>query len=241
MPARKYSWQCILICVAVLFPCGFFQSKLLGQHFNSSDSLNFNLPAQNTGVSIIAVGDVMLGSWIIPILNEKGSSYPFAHTSPYLQSADIAFANLEAPFTQDGEAFEKKYNFKVPPEYAQGIRTAGMDVVSLANNHIMDYGQTGLVSTIKILDEIGMQHCGAGLNLNQAHQPAVLKVNDKTIAFFAYSMTFPVEFYAKSDSSGTAYPEPELMQCALLTWEELVDFTVVSFHWSAEKLEIPKD
>ncbi|MFQ5770888.1 MAG: CapA family protein, partial [bacterium] len=104
-----------------------------------------------------------------------------------------------------------------------------------------DYGEMGLVSTIKTLDEIGVQHCGAGMNLNQAHQPAVLKVNDKTIAFFAYSMTFPVEFYAKSDSSGTAYPEPELMQCALLTWEELVDFTVVSFHWSAEKLEIPKD
>ena len=54
-------------------------------------------------------------------------------------------------------------------------------------------------------------------------------------------MTFPTEFYAKKDTAGTAYPEPELMQQSLKFWDNLVDFTIVSFHWGAEKRETPKD
>ena len=189
----------------------------------------------------IAVGDVMLGSWVTPVLEEHGSSYPFENTLVYLRNADLAIANLEAPFTRDGEPFEKKFNFKVPPKHAVGLRAAGFDVVTLANNHIMDYGETGLNSTIETLDRIGVKYCGAGPNLNKAHAPAVLETQGRRVAFFGYSMTFPKEFYAKDDSSGTAYPEPELMSASLSAWEDSVDFIVVSFHWGAEKSETPKD
>lgn len=192
-------------------------------------------------VSIVAVGDVMLGSWVTLILNQKGAFYPFEKTSNYLQSGDVSIANLEAPFTQEGEAFDKKFTFKVPPEHAQGLSEAGIDVVTLANNHIMDFGENGLISTIETLEKEGLKHCGAGLNLKEANQPAVIEIRGKKIAFFGYSMTFPQEFYAKEDSSGTVYPEPDLMTKTLTAWEDSVDFTVVSFHWSAEKLDFPKD
>jgi len=195
----------------------------------------------NPGISIAAVGDVMLGSWVIPVLAELGADHPFKKTDRYLEAADVAIANLEAPFTEDTVAFEKKYNFKVPPKYASGLLSGGFDVVTLANNHIMDFGEGGLLSTIQTLDRIGIKHCGAGKDLYEAHRPAVIESNGKKIAFFGYSMTFPTEFYAKKDSSGTAYPEPELMQHALEVWENFVDFTVVSFHWSAEKRDTPKD
>ena len=195
----------------------------------------------NPGISLAAVGDVMLGSWVIPVLAEQGADYPFKKTDRYLETAGVAIANLEAPFTEDTLAFEKKFNFKVPTKYASGLLAGGFDVVTLANNHIMDFGEGGLLSTIETLDEIGIRHCGAGGNLYEAHQPAVFETNGKRIAFFGYSMTFPTEFYAKKDSSGTAYPEPELMQHSLEVWENFVDFTVVSFHWSAEKRETPKD
>lgn len=195
----------------------------------------------NPGISLAAVGDVMLGSWVIPVLAEHGADYPFKKTYRYLETADVAIANLEAPFTEDTVAFEKKFNFKVPPKYARGLLSGGFDVVTLANNHIMDFGEGGLLSTIQTLDRIGIKHCGAGQDLHEAHQPAVIESNGKKIAFFGYSMTFPTEFYARKDSSGTAYPEPELMQHALEVWENFVDFTVVSFHWSAEKRDTPKD
>lgn len=195
----------------------------------------------DTNVSIVGVGDLMLGSWVTPILQREDVSYPFRGTSHYLRSGDVTIANLEAPFTTGGEPFEKKYNFKVPPELANGLKPAGISLVTLANNHIMDYGETGLLSTLETLEQLQIKYCGAGRTLAEANQPAIVQMRDKQIAFFGYSMTFPTEFYASDTTSGAAYPEPELLQQTLEAWEKHVDYTVVSFHWSAEKLEIPKD
>ncbi|NIR52038.1 CapA family protein [candidate division KSB1 bacterium] len=220
---------------------GFPVVFLFGQERYVSSPIVLDPPNLMGVISVVAVGDVMLGSWIEPHLKYNGPSYPFEKTVAYLKSADLATANLEAPFTVDGEPFPKKYNFKVPPEYAAGLRGAGFDVVTLANNHMLDFGEQGLSSTLETLDNLGVKYSGAGRNLHEAHQPAILEVGQKTAAFFGYSMTFPKEFYAKEDSSGTAYPEPELMTANLEAWENAVDFTVVSFHWSAEKLEIPKE
>ena len=205
-----------------------------------SPTLASNHPAGNVEISITAVGDVMLGSWVTPVLAQRGAVYPFEASLPYLQSADFTIANLEAPFTREGEPFEKKFNFKVPPEYARGLKDAGIDVVTLANNHILDYGAIGLVSTMATLDTFGIKYSGAGRNWREAHQPTVVEIRGKRIAFFGYSTTFPTEFYAHGDSAGTAYPEAEAMQSALREWDERADFVVASFHWSAEKLEIPK-
>jgi poly-gamma-glutamate synthesis protein (capsule biosynthesis protein) len=207
---------------------------------SSSTTLASNRAARHEEISIVAVGDVMLGSWVTPVLVQRGVLYPFEATLPYLRGADAAIANLEAPFTRDGEPFEKQFNFKVPPEHARGLKNAGLDVVTLANNHILDYGTVGLVSTMATLDTFGLKYSGAGRNWREAHQPTVIEVRGKTIAFFGYSTTFPTEFYARGDSAGTAYPEAKTMQSALREWDARVDFVVASFHWSAEKLEIPK-
>lgn len=229
---------CKIACMADIAFCF---SPLFCQSQNFAGSTSLDPPELEDTISIVAVGDVMLSSWVVQTLSELGALYPFIHTVPYLKNGDIAIANLEAPFTLADAPFKKKYSFKVPPKHAIGIKDAGLDVVTLANNHIMDFGEAGLISTIRTLDRVGVKHCGAGTNLEEAHQPAVVTVDGKKIAFFGYSMTFPTEFYAKEDSSGTAYPEPELMPSYLAAWEELVDYTVVSFHWSAEKLENPKD
>ena len=192
-------------------------------------------------ISIVAVGDVMLGSWVEPVLQKEGAEYPFKATAAILHSADVSIANLEAPFTLSGDPFEKKFNFKVDPKFAIGLKSGGIDVVTLANNHIMDFGEEGLISTIKTLDSLGLKHSGAGMNAGQAHRPVVVGVKDLRIAFFGYSMTFPTEFYASEDSSGTAYPEEAVIIKNLQAWRDSVDFIVTSFHWSAEKLETPKE
>lgn len=183
----------------------------------------------------------MLGSWVTPILQREGASYAFRETTSYLRGGDVAIANLEAPFTIGGEPFEKKFNFKVPPELAHGLKQAGISVVTLANNHIMDFGEVGLRSTMNTLKRVQIKFSGAGRNLAEANQPALVTVRGRKIAFFGYSMTFPTEFYAGPDSSGAAYPEPVLLQKTLSAWKRHVDHIVVSFHWSAEKREVPKD
>ncbi len=197
--------------------------------------------AEISPILVAAVGDVMLSSWVEPVMAEKGPLYPFLGTLPYLQHADVAIANLEAPFARSGTPFEKRFNFKVAPRYAVGLRQAGIDVVNLANNHILDFGEEALRTTLHTLDSLGVAHCGAGESLKAAHQPVVIERGGRKIALFGYSMTFPTEFYARDDSAGTAYPEPEMMQSALAAWDKKVDFIVVSFHWGAEKRETPKD
>lgn len=234
-----------LIFCFINFVDSFFDDNLVSaqhrQMFRTTEPSHAICGDFQSEVSVVAVGDVMLGSWVTSVLSEKGYLYPFELTSRVLRSGDATIANLEAPFTVDGEPFEKKYNFKVPPDYVQGLKEAGFTVVSLANNHIMDFGETGLLSTMSALESVGVKYCGAGLNLARAARPAVVELSGKKIAFFGYSMTLPKEFYATEDSSGTAYPGPNLMVESLTAWEDSVDFTVVSFHWSAEKLETPKD
>ncbi len=191
-------------------------------------------------ISIVAVGDVMLGSHVIGVIEQRGVEYPFAKTSGYLESAHVAIANLEAPFTSRGEPFEKKFNFKVPPRFARSLVLGGIDAVTLANNHTLDYGLEGLSNTMETLDTLGVFYSGAGMNAQQAHEPVVLNVDGKRVALFGYSMTFPTEFYATKDSVGTAYPEPERLRASLTKWRDKVDFIVTSFHWGAEKRETPK-
>gem|GEM_PF-424972 len=215
-------------------------SSVTGQVTDNSPPYDFKKLHAVTEVSIAAVGDLMLGSHVIPIVESEGVTYPFQRTGHYLKSADIAIANLEAPFTTRGEPFEKKFTFKVPPEFSTGLKLGGIDVVNIANNHIMDFGEDGLISTMITLDTVGVKYSGAGMNLDYAEKPAIINVADKTVAFLGYSMTFPTEFYAKKDSSGTAYPDPERLRSVLNYWRDKVDFIVTSFHWSAEKLETPK-
>ena len=195
----------------------------------------------NSIISIAAVGDLMMSSWIIDVVKEHGVHYPFDSTRAMLSSADIAIANLEAPLTAEGESFkDKKYTFKVPPYFVEGIAAAGIDVVTMANNHIVDFGCAGLTNSIETLDRAGITHCGAGENRGQACAPAFVDVNGMRIGFIGFSMTFPQEFWATPDSCGTCYPTDALLVRSITESEHHADFTIVSFHWGSEKRTDPR-
>ena len=211
------------------------------QYCISQTSAASDLSGDEADISIIGVGDIMLSSWLLPILQEKGCDYPFIATRNHIKDADISIANLEAPFTEGGEPYEKKYNFKVPPSYAVGIKRAGFDVVNLANNHIMDYGAHGLLRTISTLDSAKIGYCGAGKNIEMANYPYLCDVRGKKIAFLGYSMTYPLEFATRGDSAGTVYPVAALLKRTVNFWNTQVDYVVVSFHWGAEKYDTPKE
>lgn len=137
------------------------------------------------------MGDIMLGNHTSSYMEKYGVDYPFDSTRKVFSQADVTFGNLESPFTRSGTKFEKTFNFKVPPEYAISLINAGFDVVTLANNHILDYGIEGLTNTLLTLDSIGLATCGAGLTLDQAQQPAIIERNGLRVGFLGYSMTFP--------------------------------------------------
>ena len=193
-------------------------------------------------VTILAVGDVYIGGSAEFYLKKNGYSYPFRETENIIRNSDIALANLEAPLTDSVNVLmEKKFVLKTAPAAASAIKTAGFDVVTLANNHIMDYGADGLKDTIDLLDKASIRHTGAGQDLKEARTPALFNIRGTKVAFLAYSNVFPEEFYATENSAGTAQGLYEHIKADIKNISKHVDIVVVSFHWSEELARYPKE
>jgi len=182
----------------------------------------------------------MLGGSALSLISHRGADYPLSALCHLFSSADITVANLEAPFSKDGQPFDKTYTYQVPSVFAGDVKASGIDVLTLANNHILDFGPAGLETTLLVLDSLGLAHCGAGKDWTEAEKEAVVSVGPWRVAFLAFSMTFPDAFWAADDKPGTAYPHPERMRACLQSLRQKVDRIVVSFHWGAELTEVPK-
>lgn len=187
-------------------------------------------------LQLAAVGDIMLGGSAVPELRREGYDYPFLLVQPILRQADVVFGNLEGPLTDAGQAApDKRYVFRSPPaKVAPALAAAGFTVVSLANNHTMDYGVEGLKQTMAALDEAGIQHTGAGMNLQEARRPAFVKSGDYTLGFLAYSLTFPESFWAQGQRPGTAFGHASHVRADVAAARDQADVVVVSFHWGRE-------
>jgi poly-gamma-glutamate synthesis protein (capsule biosynthesis protein) len=192
--------------------------------------------APSTELRIAAVGDIMLGGTAAPEMQKYGYDYPFERTKDILKQAQIVFGNLEGPLTDAGTAeTTKQYVFRSPPDkVAPVLARAGFNIVSLANNHTLDYGPEGLEDTRKALDQAGIRHAGAGRNATEARQPVYMVADGVTVAFLAYSLTFPEEFWAGPDKPGTAFGHEKHVRADVATARATADIVVVSFHWGQE-------
>jgi len=193
-------------------------------------------------ITIAAVGDIMLGHRAEPYLTREGPGYPFVGVLPVLQQAHLVIGNLESPISSRGTAVEnKKFTLRVAPVAVEALKAAGIRVVTLANNHTMDFGPLALQDTLKLLGENDILYSGAGMNLEDARAPAFLKVGDLTLAFLSYSLTFPIEFYAAAGRPGTAPGYREFVKRDIRAVRPRADLVVVSFHWGAELMTTAKD
>lgn len=187
---------------------------------------------------IAAVGDIMLGGSAAAYMQD-GFDYAFAATKSYLQNADITIGNLETALTeQDNDWVDKQYRFRNPPALAHALAKAGFDLVSLANNHSMDFGPDGLADTLSALDKAGVKVHGAGFSMAEARKPVLVTLaNGLTIAFLAYSNTFPEQFWATEEAPGTAFGRKEHVIEDVTKAKAQADRVVVSFHWGREKMQ----
>ena len=192
-------------------------------------------------VRFLAAGDLNLAHWITPIIDKNGKEYPFKYIKDYLFSADIVFSNLEAPFCNKGEPYPKNFVFKVPERHVNVLKAGNINMVSLANNHILDYGMSCLESTVQLLRKEKVYFAGAGTNFGNAHKPAIFEINNIKFAFFAYSMTLPKYFFATDSTGGTAYPKRKILKDSISYYNNKVDYIIVSFHWGQELTELPKE
>ena len=189
-------------------------------------------------VTLAAVGDVMLARTVRDRIAANGAEVAFAGVSEILAGADLAFANLD---TAIGVAEPKGYTFRAPPIAADGLVAAGIDLVSLANNHALDYGPEALAETQSLLAERGIASVGAGPERTSAHAPALLEVNGLTIAVLGY-VTVPIEsggfntriWEATDTTAGVAWLDIEVMTADIGAAAADADLVVVMLHFGQE-------
>lgn len=187
-------------------------------------------------LKIVAVGDIMLDGTARPVLSEKGYDHPFVQMRQFFDGAHIVFGNLEGPLTTRGKPEqEKTYVFRSPPDkVSQALKNAGFNVLSLANNHTLDYGPHGLADTIQALDSVGIFHAGAGANVHEARRPVIMEAAGKRIAILAYSLTLPENFYAGRKTPGTAFGHAAFIRADVESARRQANIVLVSFHWGQE-------
>jgi poly-gamma-glutamate synthesis protein (capsule biosynthesis protein) len=143
-------------------------------------------PQTEKRVHLMAVGDIMLGRTIGELILNESFRAPFLFTAETLQSADITIGNLECPISGRGVPVEKKYVFRAPIDAAKSLAYAGFDLVTIANNHILDYGPIALADTLVALSGNGILSVGAGVDFQHAYAPVIIEKNNLKIAFLAF-------------------------------------------------------
>ncbi len=191
--------------------------------------------------TLVAVGDISFSGISHFAINDP--DYPWGDTKDLLTSASVLIGNQENPISSRGKIYtDKKWILRTDPRAIQALLNAGFDVVTLANNHMMDYGPLALEDTLNILDKANILHTGAGMNLNEARKPAIFITADGTkFAFLAYSLVYPEIFWASSSRPGTPYGDPNFFIPDIQRAKTMADFVVVSFHWSNELIVKPRD
>lgn len=199
--------------------------------------------AQTEPLRVIAVGDIMLDGTARPVFAQHGYDYAFAAVKHLFTGASAVFGNLEGPLTDRGTAEQDKtYVFRSPPApVSRALHTAGFTVVSLANNHTLDYGAEGLAQTQEALEAAGIAYTGAGRNLAEARRPVIVHAAGKTLAFLAYSVTLPEHFYAGPGKPGTAFGHEAHVRADVRAARQQADIVLVSFHWGQEGKTVLRD
>ena len=166
----------------------------------------------------------------------------FGPVAELFTAADVAMVNLETAVTTGGVPEPKAFTFRAPPETYQAIRAAGIDLVSLANNHALDYGREGLADTLAHAEAAGVAVVGAGEDAAAAYAPWVAEVHGVRIAFLGFSQVYELweSWAAGDDRSGIAYAmDTERSLAAVRAAREAADVVVVYLHWGQEGNECP--
>jgi len=191
---------------------------------------------ENEEVSIVIMGDILLGDTVYPHLERSGFEYPYREIKPILEKADVAVGNLEFAVTTRGVKENKTWTFRAGPEVLPAMVEAGFDAVSLANNHAIDYGRQGLLDTLDNVKQAGMGLFGAGRDEKEAYSPWVVEKGGKKFAFLGFSRIVRSETWkATPTQPGVAEThQTDRALAAIQRAKENNDVVIVYPHWGTE-------
>jgi poly-gamma-glutamate capsule biosynthesis protein CapA/YwtB (metallophosphatase superfamily) len=196
---------------------------------------------QNPAARIMFGGDVMLGRTVAQQIVRHGAGYPLGPLEARMRGADLTVVNLECAITSATGLWPgapKAFYFGAPAQAVDVLVRAGVDLVSLANNHSLDFGYPGLHETLRLLRGNGIAIAGAGADLAEALAPALLECAGIKLGMAAFCDHQP-DFAAEADRPGIAYLDFDQEASLLTQWEaslesmekSAVDWPILSLHW----------
>lgn len=200
-------------------------------------------------VRLAIVGDVMLGRLVNDFLAAKPPAWFWGTALPLLQDADAVLANLECAITARGRPWSrlpKVFHFRSDPAAVEVLKAGNVRFVTLANNHVLDFEEEGLLDTLDHLDRAGIRHAGAGRNLAAARSPALLQVAGLSLGILAVTDNEPA-FAAGPDSPGTCYGRiglddrllTELRAAAAQLRRQGAELVILTAHWGPNMVTDP--
>ena len=227
------------ILASIFLTAVFFIAVFLFVNWKGSENSNADVSATITpqptpqSVSVLFLGDVMLSRGVANQVEKNNNLYfPFQYIKSELLNNDFVFANFESPVINGKKVYSGQMAFRTNENMIPILKEMNFSVVSLANNHMLDMGQKGLLNTLKVLTENKIQYIGAGENNEKAHEPKIIEKNGIKIAFLAYNDDDVIlaTNEATADRPGTAFMGLEGLKNDVIKAKSLADFVVVSMH-----------
>ncbi|EEG07073.1 CapA family protein [Pseudogulbenkiania ferrooxidans] len=197
--------------------------------------------------TLALAGDVMLGRLVSDIVIKNPPAQPWGDLLAIMGGADARLVNLECAITRHRQRWtrtDKVFHFRADPRVIEVLHVARIDAVALANNHVFDYNEAGLLDTLQYLDRAGIAHAGAGHDLAEACQPALVDAGGCRVALIAITDNEP-PFAATSERPGTRYLPidpaslPALQQQVRAARGAGAALVVLSCHWGPNMVERP--
>ena len=196
--------------------------------------------AEQSGTAIVAfAGDTTQSDVFAEATSWRSMSYPFEDVDHIFENADISFVNLETCVSDRGESEKKEgFGFRTEPKYLEVYTSAGIDIVSAANNHVRDFGMDALHDTFSNLTGHGLDYVGAGENLTEAQKLVTYEVNGITVGFTACNMiNMDPTWYATDERAGlncVDFAESQPYLDLIKKYDGQCDVLFVSVHWGVE-------
>ena len=214
-----------------------------GTHTGGLDTNGTGSDGTGEIISLSFVGDVLPEEYMTKLMEKHGEDYPYQKALFYLSEPDLMAGNLETPITTGGVPVEgMPYVYKTRPEALPVLKNVGFDVMSLANNHLLDQGVEGLRDTISHLNDAGIGHMGAGNNDEEAFAPYIKEVKGIKVAYIGLTRFLPyVSWKADRNVAGIAETyDSRRAVAAIERAKEDADLVVVMVHWGVDKMDKPE-
>jgi poly-gamma-glutamate synthesis protein (capsule biosynthesis protein) len=186
-------------------------------------------------LTLAAVGDITFGEQVGPAVERYGGAYPWTQVAALLRRADLTTGNLETAVGTTGSPAAKEYTFQGPSQALPPMSSlAGFDLLTLANNHAVDYGRAALLETIRHVRAAHIVPFGAGANAQSARRAAIVSAGGLRVAFLGYSDVNPDGFTATATEPGTAAADVDAIAGDVRAARRRADVVVCFFHWGVE-------